>query len=120
MIRRARGFTLLEVLVALVIVAVAVAALGRAGSQALDSQAEIEQRTWALWVADNALSELRLEPGAPSGQRSGSVEMGGRTWYWDMLIQPAPGGDLLRVDVAVHAERRGDSPIILHTGFLAP
>jgi general secretion pathway protein I len=118
--RPARGFTLLEVLVALVVVAVAVAALGRAGSQVLDSQAELEQRTWALWVADNALSELRLEPGSPSGQRRGSAEMGGRTWFWEMLIQPAPGGDLLRVDVAVYTERQADSPVVLHTGFLAP
>ncbi|NBB69989.1 MAG: type II secretion system minor pseudopilin GspI [Alphaproteobacteria bacterium] len=118
--RRAGGFTLLEVLVALVIVAVAVAALGRAGSQVLDSQAELEERTWALWVADNALAELRLEAGVSPGQRRGSADMGGRTWYWEMLIQPAPGGDMLRVDVAVHHDRQDDSPVILHTGFLAP
>lgn len=118
--RSAAGFTLLEVLVALVVVAVAVAALGRAGSQALDSQGELERRTWALWVADNALAELRLEPGVSTGQRQGSSDMGGRTWYWEMLIQPAPGGELLRVDVAVHDGPRDDSPVIMHTGFLAP
>ena len=118
--RRWSGFTLLEVLVALVVVAVAVAALGRAGSQALDSQAELERRTWALWVADNALAELQLEPGVSTGQRQGSSDMGGRTWYWEMLIQPAPGGELLRVDVAVHDGPSGDSPVVMHTGFLAP
>lgn len=118
--RPASGFTLLEVLVALVVVAVAVAALGRAGSQVLDSQAGLEQRSWALWVADNALAELQLEVGVMPGRRQGSADMGERTWYWDMLIQPAPGGELLRVDVAVHDSPKSDSPIVMHTGFLAP
>ncbi len=120
MTRRLSGFTLLEVLVALVVVAVAVAALGRAGSQVLDSQAELERRTWALWVADNALSELQLEVGVSPGQRQGSAQMGGRSWYWTMLIQPAPGGELLRVDVAVRDRPGADSPVVMHTGFLAP
>lgn len=118
--RRPGGFTLLEVLVALVVVAVAVAALGRAGSQVLDSQAELERRTWALWVADNALAELQLEVGVSTGQRQGSTGMGERTWYWEMLIEPAPGGELLRVDVAVYDAPQRDAPVIMHTGFLAP
>ncbi|WP_376694030.1 type II secretion system minor pseudopilin GspI [Wenzhouxiangella sp. EGI_FJ10409] len=118
--KRSSGFTLLEVLVALVVVAVAVAALGRAGSQVLDSQADLERRTWALWVADNALAEVQLEVGVSSGQRQGSTDMGERTWYWEMLIEPAPGGELLRVDVAVFDSPRRDSPVIMHTGFLAP
>lgn len=118
--RRAAGFTLLEVLVALVVVAVAVAALGRAGSQVLDSQAELESRTWALWVAGNALAELRLEPAVSTGQRRGSTDMGGRDWYWEMLIQPAPGEELLRVDVAVYETPRRRSPVVMHTGFLEP
>jgi len=119
-VTRSAGFTLLEVLVALVVVAVAVAALGRAGSQVLDSQAELEQRSWALWVADNALAELQLEPAVSTGRRRGATDMGGRSWYWETLIQPAPGGDLLRVDVAVYDDSRRDSPVVMHTGFLAP
>lgn len=117
---RARGFTLLEVLVALVVVAVAVAALGRAGSQVLDSQAELEKRTLALWVADNVLAEFRLEPAIESGRRRGSSSMGGRTWHWEMLVQPAPGGELLRIDVAVYERAGQDAPVLMHSGFLPP
>lgn len=116
--RRARGFTLLEVLVALVVVAVAVAALGRAGSQVLSGQAELERRTWALWVADNALAELRLEQAVSTGQRDGSSDMGSRTWYWEMLIEPAPGDELLRAEVAVYDSPRREAPVLMHTGFL--
>ena len=116
--RAARGFTLLEVLVALVVVAIAVAALARAGSQALDGQFQAEQRTLALWVADNVLADLRLNPPERSGRRQGSSRMGQRDWYWDGLIQPAPGEDMLRVDIAVYADSRREQPVLTHTGFL--
>ena len=113
-----RAFTLLEVLVALVVVAVAVAALARAGSQAINSQFQLEERTLAIWVADNQLSELRLEASVDPGSRQGVSTMGQREWYWDMLIQPAPGGQLLRVDVAVYGSSVRRDPILTHTGFL--
>ncbi|QOC23137.1 type II secretion system minor pseudopilin GspI [Wenzhouxiangella sp. AB-CW3] len=115
-----RAFTLLEVLVALAVVAVAIAALARAGSQAIDSQFHLEERTMAVWVADNVLAELRLESRVETGSRQGVSDMGEREWYWDVLVQEAPGGQLLRADVAVytHSDRR--DPILTHTGFLAP
>ncbi len=114
----AAGFTLLEVLVALLVVAIAVAALGRVGAQGLDAQAEAEARTMALWVADNAISELRLEANVPADRRSGTSRMGDRSWYWDALIQPAPGEQMLRVDILVYAEAGRESPVLSHTGFL--
>lgn len=114
-----RAFTLLEVLVALVIVAVALAALARAGSQALNTQAALEERTLALWVADNVLAEIRLQGASAPGRRQGQRRMGERDWVWQALIQPAPGDDLMRVDVAVYAESLAATPILTHTGFLA-
>ena len=118
--RPTSGFTLLEVLVALVIVAVAVAALARAGSQAIDGQYQAEQRTLALWVADNVLAEMRLDPPGSSGRRQGVSTMGDRDWHWQALIQPAPGDAMLRVDVAVYSDSSRDVPILTHTGFLPP
>lgn len=117
-VRRSRGFTLLEVLIALVVVAVALAALARAGAQAIDAQAMLEERTLALWVADNVIAEMRLEGAPAPGRRQGQRRMGERDWHWQALIQPAPGDDLMRVDVAVHAGPRQPTPILTHTGFL--
>lgn len=113
-----RGFTLLEVLVALLVVAIAVAALARAGSQALDGQFQAEQRTLALWVADNLLAELRLDPPGQTGRRQGISRMGERDWHWDALIQPTPGEDMLRVDVAVYSDPRRRQLVFAHSGFL--
>lgn len=118
--RRLRAFTLLEVLIALVIVAVALAALARSGAQALDTQLALEERTLALWVADNVLAELRLQGSPAPGRRQGQSRMAGRDWYWQALIQPAPGGDLVRVDVAVHARDSDGTAVLTHTGFLPP
>ena len=115
-----RGFTLLEVLVALVVVAVALAALARAGAQALETQAALEERTFALWVADAVLAEIRLEQGSAPGRLQGERRMGERDWTWRALIQPAPGGELVRVDVAVHAGSVSETPVLTHTGFLPP
>ncbi|MGB0514780.1 MAG: type II secretion system minor pseudopilin GspI, partial [Wenzhouxiangellaceae bacterium] len=58
--RNPRGFTLIEVLVALAVVALALGALIRTTGQAADTQYEAERRTLALWVASNRLAELGL------------------------------------------------------------
>lgn len=112
------GFTLLEVLVALVVVAVALAALARAGAEAVNTQAALEERTLALWVADTVLAEMRLEGSPAPGRRQGQMAMGQRDWYWQALLQPTPGDALMRVDVAVSTDTQAATPILSHTGFL--
>lgn len=115
---RHRGMTLMEVLVALAVVAIAVAALARVGAQALDTQYQLQQRTLALWVADNQMAELRLEAPLAAGRRQGRVQMAEQDWHWEALIQPAPGGELLRVDLVVFAAGQPDQPLLTHSGFL--
>ncbi|MEX0915553.1 MAG: type II secretion system minor pseudopilin GspI [Wenzhouxiangellaceae bacterium] len=115
-IRAAAGFTLIEVLVALFVVATALAALGFAGARALDNQAGLEARTFALWAADNRLAETRLDRSLRAGSTSGNVRIGKRDWRWRQQVEPAPGGQLWRVDVTiVDAE---DRPVFTHTGFV--
>lgn len=117
-IRPQRGFTLLEVLIALAVVAVALAALGRAGAQAIETHRVLEEQTLALWVADNVLAEIRLEGQPSSGRRQGQARMARRDWHWDALIQPAPGGELMRIDVAVYLDPARTAPVLTHTAFV--
>jgi len=114
---RQRGFTLIEVLVALAVVSIAILALAAAGSRALDAQFKLEQRTLALWVAANRIAEIELARPVRPGTASGLAPMGGADWYWRSEIRPAPGEDLWRVDVAVGAD--ADSLLVTHSGFLA-
>lgn len=109
------GFTLIEVLVALFVVATALGALGYAGARALDTQAGLEQRTFAIWAADNRLAEIRLEQQLGPGTSTGASRIAGRDWRWRRQIQAAPGGQLWRIDITiVDADGR---PVFTHTGF---
>jgi len=114
-IRPAAGFTLIEVLVALFVVATALAALGFAGGQALNNQAALEERTFALWAADNQLAETRLQGSLRPGTSGGSVRIANRDWRWRREVVLAPGGQLWRIDVTILDA--DEQPIYTHTGF---
>lgn len=114
--RRARAFTLIEVLVALAVVALALGALARTAGNAAEVQYEAERRTLALWVASNRLAELELRALLEPGRTQGTTRLGGLDWRWQTDIQPAPGAELWRIDVTVADE--SDSVVSVQTGFL--
>ena len=113
--KRARGgagFTLLEVMVALLVVALALAALvGTAGRSATDTT-HLRDRTVAAWVAQNVITDLRLEPEWPApGRRQGQAVMLGRTWFWEARIVPAADPDLRQVEIAVARDAAREDPM---------
>lgn len=112
---RPAGFTLIEVLVALAVVAIALGALAHAGARALDRQAELEQTTLATWVADNLIGEIRLGGRLQPGIATGETTYSDRRWRWRSEIQAAPGGELWRIDIDVM--RPDGTRVAAHTGF---
>jgi general secretion pathway protein I len=110
MIRR-RGFTLVEVLVALVIVALGAAAVLTALRTAADSAQRQRERMLAGQVAMNRIVETRLEPEWPAtGAREGSVEMGGRRWQWRQEIGRTPFEGVVQITVRVRPVPPGAEP----------
>jgi general secretion pathway protein I len=81
--KRTTGFTLVEVLVALTIIAIALGALlNSAGTQA-SSTSYLKQKTLAHWVAVNELTQMRIAGEFPDlGDKRGSTEMANHAWYW--------------------------------------
>ncbi|MES2354173.1 MAG: type II secretion system minor pseudopilin GspI [Pseudomonadota bacterium] len=116
------GFTLLEVLVALVIIAVALAAATRASQLATDSALVMKQRLIGGWVAQNHLAELRLaQPQQfPSvGIRTDNVTQAGLQFTWQETVSETPNSAFRRVEVKVFAGGKTDYAVATLVGFLS-
>ena len=97
------GFTLLEVLVALAVVAVALAALLKGVSANAVNAAYLRDKSFAQWVAMNVVAERQLgltEQGGNSAER-GEAEMGGRTWRWRAQLKETFDEAIWRLEVEV-------------------
>jgi general secretion pathway protein I len=101
-VKRARGFTLIEVLVALAIVAIGMAALLSTLSSSADGASYQRDKTFAEWVALNRLAEVRLALQRPSkGKTDGEVELAGRKWKWSQEVLETEIKGVMRIDVSV-------------------
>jgi general secretion pathway protein I len=107
---RVRGFTLIEVMVALFVIALGVGALLTTLVSAADNVAYLRDRSFAQWIAFNRLAEIRLSSTRPAaGTKSDAVEYAGTNWRLVQTISEAGIGDLLRVDVQVVRLRAGEA-----------
>lgn len=114
---RPGGFSLLEVLVALAILAVAMGALVRTAGQEAASLAQVRERSQAQWIASNLIAEARLQPRPPaSGSRDGRLEFARREWHWRMDVAGTGVAGIRRIDISVGP---ADGPHTLTlTGFV--
>lgn len=100
--QRARGFTLLEVLVALTILALGLAAGIRASGGAAREADALRWRLFADWTAQNCLADLRARHHWPElGQREGYAEQAGIRLHWQEEVSPSPNSRFRRVEIRV-------------------
>lgn len=116
--RSARGFTLIEVLVALTILAVALAAAVRSASIAADGTLELKERLLATWVAQNRVAEYAARPLWPDiGTRAGDAEQGGVAFSWRETVTATPNPLFRRVEVRVYGPRAPERAVATLVGF---
>jgi general secretion pathway protein I len=116
---RQRGFTLMEVLVALAVVAISLTALVGAVGRVTHNDGSLRDRTFADWVAMNELTSIRLAKTIPgSGSLDGDADMGGQKWHWKATFSTTEDPNLERVDVAVSTADQPDDPVWTVSGFL--
>jgi len=110
---RARGFTLIEMLVALAVFSLAALALLKLQGVTLRTAADLDHRAVAETVARNLAVDVLSDPAAPSiGESAGVLANGGRTWRWTRVVSRAGDVRLLRIDFTVRGAI-GASPVVL-------
>jgi general secretion pathway protein I len=100
--RGARGFTLIEVLVALVIVAVGMAAVLSALSSSASTVSFLRDETFAQWLALNQIATIRISgQQPPTGNTNGDTDFAGRSWHWRQEVVSTDVPGVVRIDVKV-------------------
>jgi general secretion pathway protein I len=107
-VSRARGFTLIEVLAALAIITIGMAAVLMALGSSASTVGYLRDKTLAQWIALNQIAETRLSGQLPApGTTDGKVEYAGRNWRWQQEVTSGEVPGVYQIEVSV---QEADTP----------
>lgn len=119
--RRQRGFTLMEMLVAVGVLAIALGAIIGNGARFANNAAGLRDKSLALFVARNRMTEIELGKAWPAlGKANEDVELGDIKWTWRTEVKATQDPGLRRIDIRV--EKKSDkvpTAYVTLTGFLS-
>jgi len=115
------GFTLLEVMVALFIVAIALGGVIKVMGNSAQNSSRLSSKTFAQWVALNEMAELRIKGAWPKlGETKGNQEMAGQKWGWVQKTIKTEDKNIKRIEFSVwNAGESSTEPFVTVVGFLA-
>ncbi len=116
--QRQHGFTLIEVMVALTIIAISLGALlNTSGTQAY-SATYLKQKTLAHWVAVNELTQIRISKTFPGvGEKKGSTDMANHEWFWIRTTKKTEDDDARQVTFTLYETKNYKKNITSLTGY---
>ena len=118
--KRPGGFTLVEILVALAILAIALAATTRAAGLATDGARETRARLLATWAAGNRIAEMRARSLYPSpAVTTTPVEQGGLAFVIRETVEDTPNPTIRRLELAVSDAAEPGRVLATQVAFLA-
>jgi general secretion pathway protein I len=114
-----RGFTLVEVLAALAVIAIALTAVMTSYSQGIGTTIALRDRTIAMWVAKNRLVTHQMSTAWPTTDTTeGTEEMAGKQWRWREQVSATPDADIRRIEIEIRSAPDREALARL-VGFLA-
>lgn len=114
-----QGFTLLEVLVALAVFAVAAMSILKAVSQHVNTLGYLEEKTFAAMVADNTLAQLHLSGEYPSASKTGKTTLANREWYWTAKSIKTQQSLLRQIEISVATDPQREHSVITVKTYVA-
>lgn len=115
---KAKGFTLIEVMVALTIIAISLSALlSTSGTQA-NSAGYLKQKTLAHWVAVNELTQIRIAQEFPDvGDKKGETTMASKDWYWIRTTKKTEDDNARQISFTIYSDKERTQNITSLIGY---
>lgn len=115
------GFTLIEVIVAVAVIAFGLSATIKTVSTVTRNTAYLNEKIIATWVAQNAMAlyELDIESNATE-ETSGSQEIAGIEWYWTKTLVDTEDPDIQRVEIDVRRDEDDNGQVYASLVSLLP
>ena len=113
-----KAFTLLEVLVALAVLTLGIGTVIKVTGSQPSQLAYLQDKTIALWVANNKANEIQLGKWPKTGTSTGQEFMANKEWRWKLKISNTQDKDLRRLDIEVSHLNTDDEPIVRFIAFI--
>ncbi|MCF1430553.1 MAG: type II secretion system minor pseudopilin GspI [Shewanella sp.] len=106
-VKRSCGMTLLEVMVAMAVFAIAAVAITKSLTEMMANMPELEKRTLAQWVADNQMVDARLSKSFPAlGKKEGKEVLADQQWYWRKEVVKTTDDNFRMIRISVSDDDR--------------
>lgn len=117
--KQQKAFTLLEVLVALAVLAIGLTTLVKVASQNTIQTAYLKDKTLAQWVAINKVNEVKLLSNWPNtGTSKGEEIMANQEWQWTLKVSATADKKIRRLDVDVKKYNADGEPVVRFISFV--
>lgn len=115
-----QGFTLIEVMLAMAIFAIAGVALVSSSNTHFTNLSHLENKMMANWVASNQLVEATLDKSwPPKNNKKGKVELAGREWFWLQKVAKTNDKNMSAVTIEVRTDQTQKSSLSSLTTYIA-